>query len=262
MNEYHLCWENQTDPVSSRTFINDSLGQVTILCDSINSDDSFSLNWDRIAYIDCGNLYMKTLIPDYDDYDTPILLDSGGCSSPVLFDDDYEQFASILYVKEIDGKKNIFFAEYHYHNSPQPTWLIQKISSGDNDISPRFGFDPEFVIYQTLISGFWKVQANGRFNSVSQNNICNYVNPFALTYPIITKNASGNFTPFFVVFDSDSIPGNNEIFWKALVLHESFPDIINLSNTEGGDRKPQVMVTSDSLIYLWEHESNGKTDIW
>ncbi|MFH1214735.1 MAG: FlgD immunoglobulin-like domain containing protein [Candidatus Neomarinimicrobiota bacterium] len=262
---YRIAWLNRSGDywrILSRTLNGDSLGQIVIICDSINSSESFSMNYARIAFIDTGRMYIKAFLSNIDGHETPILVDSGNCSNPVLTDEDAGNSTTIVYVKETDGVRNIYRAYYRKENNI-PTWSITQVSSGENDINPQWGLShTEDIVYQSNVDGFWRIQPEELLN-LPDSLSYNCANPRFFRYEKLTKKASGNYTPFFVIFDSDSIPGNREIFWNSVFDYlEMYPDMINLSNIAGDDRKPQVMATGDSLLYFWEHEADGKTDIW
>ncbi|MFH1213646.1 MAG: hypothetical protein V1681_06135, partial [Candidatus Neomarinimicrobiota bacterium] len=263
-NNYGIGWLNSYGNywrILYRNFYNDSLGQITTICDSLNEKEKFSMNNTRIAYIDSGLLYIKSFLPNTDGYNFPFLVDSGVCSSPELTGYDDKYFTSIIYVKEQNGNSNIFNAEYNYYKNPD--WSIRQVSFGVNDINPQWGLSyTEDIVYQSNIDGFWRIQPENLLN-LPDSLSYNCTNPFFFWYDIPIKKAFGTTTPYFVLFDSDSIPGNREIFWKSAWWYSEWsPELINLSNVEGDDRKPQVIATFDSLLYFWEHETDGKTDIW
>ena len=74
-------------------------------------------------------------------------------------------------------------------------------------------------------------------------------------------NIFGDYTPFFYVFDSDSLAPNQEIFIQP-TMYDMVEPVMNISNATGFDEKPQVAVFGDSLAIIWEHTENGKTDLW
>jgi len=99
------------------------------------------------------------------------------------------------------------------------------------------------------------------------NQKCNYKNPNVFSYPIpISKSALTLMTPFFVAFDSDSIPGNNEIFLKTFYYSNHDLTIINVSQSLGDDIEPRVCyIFSNDTVFvavIWKHIIFGKTDIW
>ena len=101
----------------------------------------------------------------------------------------------------------------------------------------------------------------------SMNSSCNYENPINFAYPLTTSQ-EGSDTPFFVVFDSDSLPNNKEILMQTTYIGgDTKYDLVNISNSDGDDIKPDLAFVSigDTGIYvdiIWEHSQNNKTDIW
>lgn len=71
-------------------------------------------------------------------------------------------------------------------------------------------------------------------------------------------------TPNFVVYDSDSLKSNKEIF-LITQLYINTTTAINLSNAEGDDYSAHIGLYSDNdslyVAVLWIHEQNGKKDI-
>jgi hypothetical protein len=72
-----------------------------------------------------------------------------------------------------------------------------------------------------------------------------------------------NISNVFIVYDSDSLTNNKDIYIKL------FPDwicpnsnTINISNIPGDDIKPLATSIDDSVTIFWEHKENNSIQIW
>ena len=100
----------------------------------------------------------------------------------------------------------------------------------------------------------------------SSNTSCNYEHPINFSYPLTTSQ-EGSDTPFFVVFDTDSLLNNKEILMQTAYIGGDTKDgLVNISNSDGDDIKPDLaFVSIDDNVYvdiIWEHSQNNKSDIW
>ena len=89
------------------------------------------------------------------------------------------------------------------------------------------------IAFETFNENVWKAEYYEYYYwppHITYNISCNYYNPILFTYPIPTSGSSISASPFFMVFDSDSISGNNEIFIKPYYYYgiEDSIMIINL----------------------------------
>ena len=246
--------------ILSREIINDTLGNVVPMTDSLNDNIMPALGSQILAWIQNGNLLVRFL----DSAKTSIItLDSVNCSNPDIAWA-YYGLLSIAYEKGLGGNKQVYTASYQSY--PKPIWTITKISDGVNNLNPRYGImiGTLQVTYQTYSKGVWKVITPFINNDTTNNITYNCENAFPFLYFIVTKPLSGQ-TPPFVVYDSDSLLSNREVIYKP-VSGWYYPDTAkNLSNSSGDDYKPLISFYHTDTTYIvvfWTHEENGKKDIW
>jgi len=258
-----IIWQSKIDgrwQLLQKNFLSDTLSQIILISDSLLDSTKYSLSTYRIAYINDGNLMVKSFYPDCEGYNAPILVDSGYCTNPDIASYDYYSGSSIVYEKGLMGETQIYKAEYSYFSSEDKyDWVISKVSIGTNNINPTFGYCYG-ITYQTLTDNVWRFVLTELTEYTSNNTTCNFYNPTNFSYPIPVKGLNG-FTPFFIAFDSDSLTNNQEIFIQTY-FYGPEDTIINISNSLGFDSKPSVTLVSDSITIMWEHEENSKTDIW
>jgi hypothetical protein len=254
-----IVWENFSNgyyQILRRNYANDSLSNIEVICDSINSEPQISLSINRIIWIDNGNLMERRFYPDLTRVN---MIDTSSCSSPAVFTYDNETFTQIIYEKNENERHNISLAEYGGY--PALKWTISVIDTGQC-FNPNFSMDG--IIYEKHLNGVSKIAYS---NSLTNNKNCNYFNPDLFSYPIPTKNNLLNEdTPFFITFDSDSIQNNREVFYKTYSNWLKNDTIINISDMEGADLKPKVtnIIINDTgyVAIFWEHQTGLKTDIW
>jgi hypothetical protein len=264
-DDIRIVWQSKIDNqwfLLQRIYSADTLGEITRLIDFPIDSMDYSLSWHRIAFIKDGNLMLKSLFPGFEGYTETIQIDSGLCSNPDMIYEDYSFYHAIIYEKGAEGNKQIYKAENFYlsSNNGYEFEIINVPEESENNINPKFSSLAETITYQSYIDEFWNVIAlGGGISYLSKNSNCNYLNPFFFYYDV-TTNETGSYTPFFVVFDSDSIAENEEIYIETLSSHPNYT--VNISNSDGIDEKPIVSVIEDSLVIIWEHRENNKTDIW
>jgi hypothetical protein len=177
------------------------------------------------------------------------------------------QATQILYEKVYTDSAKICSTYYYHNENHPPVFNSTLISSGVLSKNPKFGLDG--IAFQTFENEVWKLEYSPYgwgLPSKSTNILCNYYNPIYFSYPIPTS--SPIYTPFFVVFDTDSLLDNSEIFINAFYQYTSgqHDSLINLSQSPGNDYKPKVayLTASDSVMIaiFWLHNVNNKTDIW
>lgn len=260
-----IVWQSQKNDhwqLLQRNFNNDSLSQIILITDSLSDNINPSLSIHRVAYINDGKLMIRAFYPECEGYSKPFAIDSGYCSNPDIINDDSYYYTSIIYEKGLDDNKDIYKAEYTYNTSNgNYEWEIVKISNNTvNNLNPKFSVSTETASYQFYEEGFWRIIAYGYGVSYSSSNSnCNYCNPYYFCYDI-PIGETVEYTPFFCVFDSDSLDGNQEVFIKTFTSYPNYT--MNISNLSGLDEKPIVTVVEDSLTVIWEHTENNKTDIW
>ena len=260
---YKIVWlskKNDYWQILLRNYDNDTLSKIITVADSIIDCPKLSLSIRRVAYIDNGNLLVKSLYPEYDGYVIPIKIDSINCSNPNIYEIDDISFSMITYEKGKVGEKKIAFAEYSYdYKIGNFTWSVEIISDSlGNNLNPKFDYLYS-IVYQSYINNIWKIKTY-EFGYNSKNSLCNFTNPDIFTYPVTTKG-NQDYSPFFCVFDTDSIENNQEIFIETITDYTN-DTLMNISNFIGYDEKPLVTIVDDSITIFWEHTEHNKTDIW
>jgi hypothetical protein len=261
-------WQSMHDnlwQVSIRNYSSNQFTPPVRILDSLAEDPHFTLSNSRIVWIQNNNLFVKTYYPNQG---TPILVDNGICYSPHIQKQDDTTYNEILYEKVVNGQQRIAMARFNYYATPQWSYALL---AGDSARNPNFGISGG-VSFEIVINQISRIQYSmyGSFDwfSTTTNQTCNYKNPGVFSYPIpIGKGSSTTIpTPFFIVFDSDSLPGNNEIFMKPFYFGNYDDTIINISRSNGNDVEPRLsyMFSNDTVFVaaLWKHTQLGKTDIW
>ncbi len=263
-NGIRIAWQSKEDDhwqVYTRNYLQDHFGEPELILDSLEKDPQLSLSNNRIAWINDGNLYLRTFGSD-PSADT--LLDSGDCSSPKLLKSDSDVYLEMLYVKNITDTLKIYHVKYNEYADPK--YQYSCLSNSPISDHPKFGVETG-ITFQTKINDIWKCvygwpEADDL--EMTENRNCNFQHPALFTYSIPTSSGAAT-TPYFLAFDTDSIAGNREIFIRPLTYWDEDPST-NISQSPGDDHEPLIawLWTSDSqfVSIFWEHEENGKTDIW
>ncbi|MFZ1280255.1 MAG: T9SS type A sorting domain-containing protein [Ignavibacteriaceae bacterium] len=263
-----VAWQYQVNNiwmVYAKVFQANQFGELELLLDSLNSDPEISLGNNKIAWVNNGNLYLREFYPNSPEY---ILLDSVNCTSPDLAMNWGRDDAFVLYVKDYTDSSKINLLQYYVSGFNPPVFNREILSTGIKSNNPTFGFDYS-IAFQTFEDGVWRLEYSPydwMLPSMSTNLLCNYYNPIYFSYPIPTS--SPIYTPFFVVFDTDSLVDNNEIFINAFYQYTSGQNdsLINLSQSPGNDYKPKVSylfgLDSAMISIIWLHSENNKTDFW
>ena len=225
----------------------------------------FTMNSNRVAWIDSSHLFSR----DFDfENSQSFLIDDGICSNPDM--ESYNVFYSgqiILYEKEISGEKQIYLAEQDYD---QPDyWEFSQITANGQNINPKFGLMGG-VCFQNLHNGTWRVMCSlyswENMDSTANTGI-NFQHPVCFSYPQVTKDRL-DYTPFFIVFDSDSIPPNREIFMmvEGYWVGSDKDSLINISASDGDDYSPEIVMLnyadSSEVALIWYKTEDSKTDLW
>jgi hypothetical protein len=262
VNNVRIAWQtliNDHWQILLREYLNDSLTTIVPLTDSLEDNINPVLNSAYIAWIQNGNLIYKNL----DSINAkPIILDTLDCSNPKIskFSDDYP---NIIYEKGPAGNTQIYEANYMYNYYSGSEWKFIKVSKSGNNINPAIDPDGISVVYQEFENGVWKIVESLVWLDTTDNLSYNCENPVIFAYPLITK-ISTYVTPFFIVYTSDSVKNNVQIFLKT----EYYIDTtINLSNAEGNNYLPHIslFISQQDTPYIaiyWIHDQNGKKDIW
>jgi hypothetical protein len=247
--------------VCLRNYAAGQLDETEIILDSLREDPHVSLSTCRIAWIQNGNLFTKYYYPHGD---TPILVDSMVCASPQISRWDNVSRTELLYEKIANNQHKISVARFTSYVTPAWEYMLL---AGDNARNPQYGI-MDGVSYEILKNQISQIQYSvygTDWFETTTNETCNYKNPCIFSYPLTTGSLSAT-TPFFVVFDSDSIPGNNEIFMKPIYGGMIGDTIINISQYTGSDVEPRLVFlnSGDSVFIaiLWKHIEAEKVDIW
>ena len=256
------CYEKNTWKVYLKNYYEDQLSESILVLDSLQSDSQISLSTHRLAWIDNGDLLVKEFNPDYAD---TLLFDSLNCSSPELLKYDYLQSTNILYRKDYIDSITVNMITYQHNENTLPVFKYATLSKGLLSKNPKYGINGE-ITFESYENDVWKSLysiSSYSFFEITKNQGCNFTNPVLFTYTILISSSS-NSTPYFLVFDTDSLADNHEIFIQRLYYDED--SLINISKSIGSDYEPRVtyVSTSDSVFVaiIWEHTESGKTDIW
>ncbi|MCX6149291.1 MAG: T9SS type A sorting domain-containing protein [Ignavibacteriales bacterium] len=249
-----------------RYFSNDSLGSTFLISDESVNNEQMTLANSRIVWSINGKLVGKELNPSISDMFT---IDSSNCSNPDLDKSFYDNMdeSAIVYEKEIEGKRDIYYARQQKYESDD--WVKSSIYSDGDNKKPKFhnGF---LILFQTKKDSVWNIAFGNIYSTdfaITSNKYCNYENPFIFDYPVPTSSARA-ITPFLLIFNSDSLINDTEIYAAPLLSYSegSGDTILNISSMEGMDFEPDVCIVEDSSKYyvsiFWIHESNNKKDIW
>jgi len=241
--------------ILTRELVNDTLTNIRSVTDSLSDNTSPSISSCHAAWINNGNILYQNLDSLYL---KPKMLDSVNCSDLDLGRFDSPNDFSIIYEKGNDGEKQIYYTGYHSFNNSS-WWYYDTISHRGNNINPHFSI-AGIESYQTFQNGVWKAVSVG---DTTNNLSYNCENPDGYAYPILAKQTS-SYTPYFMVYDSDSLSGNKEIFFKPIIYHTD--TTMDISNASGDDYSPHIAFykPSDTLYMaiFWIHNENGKKDIW
>ncbi|MHB8853117.1 MAG: T9SS type A sorting domain-containing protein [Ignavibacteriaceae bacterium] len=260
-NNIRIVWQSYINnhwQILSRKIINDSLGNVESMTDSLNDNIMPALDSQILAWIQNGKLLARFL----DSAKTSIItLDSVDCSNPKIG----KSWLDIVYEKGLTGNRQIYSAGYNDY--PNPAWAITKISGGGDNINASIGafeFSTNSLAYQTLHNGVWKIVSNMIKNDTTANINYDCENPCVFSYPLFTKRLY-SLTPYFIVFDSDSLKSNREVIYKRAPGWYYRDTTIYLSNSTGDDYEPIISFYHSDTTYIavfWTHEENGTKDIW
>lgn len=243
-----------------RNFHNDSLGPVVTFVDSLQDSAEISLSIHHLAYTHENQLFIKSFYEQSQNYPEAVFIDSNVTDINIIYDDGFDP-TRIVYKKSSPGQENLRIATTAYnHSTDTYYWEFKNIfTEGYETKNPKFCTDGFEILYEIKIDSVWKIR-NSEMNYLSQNKTCNFNHPDFYFYYMVTK-ASDDYTPFFYVFDSDSLAPNQEIFIQPTMVDMVEP-VMNISNAPGFDKKPQVAVFGDSLAIIWEHTENNKTNLW
>ena len=259
-----IVWENFTGSfyqIVRCDYSDGSLSGQVILKDSLNDDPRITMSYDYLAWVADSSLYLRELFPDTS---SPDVIDIG-IGSPCLVRDDFWDSPPLplLYEKSVNGNSLIYLAIHQMY--PAPHWEYSELSYGYN---PDFGIGrgisfeiEEAGVNRIMYYPYTDPEANF---FISENTACNYKNPDIFSYPVPTNRPDED-TPFFIVFDTDSLQNNNEVMIQTAFY---WPDttLINISDMEGEDCNPKAdLMLQNNIAYVvivWEHNDGVHRTIW
>ena len=265
-NGLRITWQaydGKTWKLYLRNYLDNSLSNDVEIIDTIYEAQPYALSKFRIAWVNNGRLKIK----DFETDNSLFVFNGDGYSEPVFKSNVPKEFASIMYIKKDSTGSRLYYADY---NSLGPTkWVIKFKSPDSLCANPSFGYIFNDIAYKTYKDSVWKVAITKLNDSViyyTDNYGFNFNNPLLSTAPILIKSkGSRDFYYYEVLFDSDSLKGNKEIFTYHFYGNSS-RFVYNISNSAGIDEKPQLTGYNENgkcyATYLWEHTENGRTDIW
>ena len=255
-----IVWEDFTDGyyrIVSRDYTDSAISNEAVLIDSLNEDPQITMNYNHLAWIEEANLYLKEMYPVPA---STILLDSS-CTAPSLITDvSWAGYLALIYEKSFGSDHHIYLA---YKDYPGTTWFYSEFADGDNR-NPEFGAGDGFS-FESIENGIHKINFFPYFVTeayfwTTGNTSSNYNNPDVFSYPQVTDQED---TPFFIVFDTDSIENNREVMVQSFAYGDQF---FNLSDMEGADYKPKAdLMLYNNIAYvviLWEHRDGVHSTIW
>lgn len=248
-----IVWQALVDDdwqIFTTIFSSDTLTPIVQLTnDTTMNINPESLNGTTLYWIKSNNLVFGNLI---DSLTNIVVIDRGFCSNL----DIGNESGFILYEK-IDGsgvKINKAWCDWNeeWHNSTL-------IETGDIKLISNC-YDGYFFTYQKFDSVWKSIITDEEYEYwISSNEGYNVENAFYFVYPIPTKS-NDYIRDWFVVYESDSLQGNKEI------ILEFVPKIgqskINISSLSGDDLKPYALQIKDSVVVIWEHQSDNCTEIY
>ncbi|NQV40979.1 MAG: T9SS type A sorting domain-containing protein [Candidatus Marinimicrobia bacterium] len=236
------------------------IGGTSIIKYYSSSDDSISTLTDEVFNSTKPNISRSLMI--YIQEDTLKFLnlanqlthniDFGGISNPDIALDMYTSYIEVTYEKSIGdahyirtASKFAEDAEYYYTDYGEE----------HESSNPRFG-TIDWLSYQTIVDSSWSIVVEWGTLIRPYDT----TNPFIVSTGIITVREVAY---DLVLFESDSIPDNREIFCSQPVF-DQYSIFTNISNMPGDDYNPQAFYTYlwDSVAVVWEHEVENGRELW
>lgn len=251
-----IIWQSKIDgywQLFSKEYTENILSPIRQLTEDSVHNTEPSLNWDRqLFWIKDSNLYVGNFTDTLSDI---IKIDSDICSNPSTL------LASQQVLYESQQDSIIIIKEARYSSS-KSSWEKSIVSDSSNNSNPRYGGFGTHS-YNKFIEGVWKAFVKtDRELWISNNETYNVFNPYYYIYPYVFKT-SDNYLPFaFVVYESDSISDNKEIFIEDIFSYNEFPKK-NISNHIGNDVNPYTQLLGyDTVMIFWEHQIQTGSQIW
>ena len=255
MKDYNplIVWQCKKDNhwrLASRTYSMDTLSSIAFLTDSVSNNVNPSLAFGKLCWIENGYLKIATM----NDTLTDIMnIDSNNCLNPDFFYHSDATLGYILYEKNIDSNKVIRNFSYYKDN-----WMYSTLSDTGRNCYPRYGHDLE-ISYQKFLNGVWKAVLPDK-NWISSNKSYNIENPIYFSFLIVGKDESSPSGDPFIVYESDSLQNNKEIYLE-LFVPDSDKQALNLSNLPGDDTFPYSTLIGDSINIFWINSNNDFAQI-
>ncbi len=262
-----LVWSEQTGEtwrLNYSRYYQDYWTDTEIIAEDLTGPVKISTGHHRVAWTSSGRLYMQILPSSNADTSgfNPVLIDSVFCDNPAITpSDSWSAFTQVVYEKHFLDSTKILSWEWREHDGESS---FSTLSNAELNRNPRFG--PEYnLCFETFVDSIWKISyttysISEEFNLTS-NEITNYYNPMRFTFGIPIRDTLYD---YLLVFDSDSLPGNDEIFGMIQVPFFNSSEIINISNVPGNDKHPAICYFPNYGIIsvFWIHESINGNEIW
>ena len=238
-----LVWTEIVGGISSiKHYLSDTDSTSTLVNDSVNATEP-QLCRGGMVYIHGDTLKLLNF-ENRLEYN----LDHGGISNLDLQSEQYYSYINIAYEKSEGDARFIRTSTSSYDGSNQS---INDIGLDYQCSNPSYG-TAYFLSYQAMIDSSWSIATlwNSRAHPYDMTN------PFIVSTGIITAREVED---YLILFESDSIENNREIFCIGLPSN-----LTNISNIPGNDYNPQAFHTSmsDSVAVIWEHELENGRELW
>lgn len=254
-DKWKLCLRNYTETALSN--------EISII-DTLTAPEQYALGVYRIVWIN----NKKLLIKEFEESsDIPYVVEGSDYSEPIIKGNNIKDYCTIMVIKR-DSIGSRLHSIYYTPNM-EPKVKLSLLARDTLCANPSFCFWDNQFAYKTYKDSVWKVGVS-RFNDTvvyyTETSGFNCNNPVLFTTGIPIKSSVKNHLDYFsVVYDSDSIKGNKEVF-VYMYLNYNSKYIYNISKSPGDDEKPQITGFNKNYkfytTYLWEHTEKGKTDIW
>jgi len=238
-----LVWEELVDGISTiKQYLSDTDSTSTLVNDSINATEP-QLYRGGMVYIHGDTLKLLNF-----ENRMQYNLDFGGISNPDLQSEQYFSYVNVAYEKSEGNAQFIRTSTSSYDGSNQS---INDVGLDYQCSNPSYG-TAYFLSYQAMIDSSWSIATlwNTRTHTYDMTN------PFIVSTGIITAREVED---YLILFESDSIENNREIFCSGLPSN-----LTNISNIPGNDYNPQAFHTYryDSVAVIWEHEVENGRELW
>lgn len=264
-SEYNvrIVWQSKINnqwQLLSRIYSSGSMSAVIQLTDNLEGCTSPSLFYSHLCWLQGTDLNIGIV----DDPLSSIITIDQNCSNPeIMHESDLGPTTiDIVYEKKLASSTLIKYAFYDDRNLTFETKILSDSSDNSN---PKFGYSLN-VSYQRFVNGFWKAVVPDQYGYddewISDDRLYNIENPVYFTYPIPTKSDSNSIRDYFLVYESDSLQDNKEIYFEYLPNWNN-KSKINISNMPGTDTQPYASVINDSVVIFWVNTiEENNSQIW